>query len=338
MNRDVYLIAEAGVNHEGDLQYAIKMIEEAAKAGADAIKFQTYKAEKIASKHSPSYWDLTKESATSQYDLFKRYDRFGEEEYKILAKECKKWGINFLSTPFDFDSAEYLAPLMDRFKISSSDLTNTPFLKYIASFNKPIILSVGAATYSEIVRAVEVLEECNCNDLTLLHCVLSYPTKNEDANLQFIKKLREMFPQYKIGYSDHTLPDERMIILTTAVMLGATVIEKHFTLDKSRPGNDHYHAMDPHDIRVFRENVQLINTLIGTDLSRPLACEKDSRRFARRSIVATRAIKAGEVISEKDITFKRPGTGIPPYELELVLGRTAKVDIHEDTILTWEMI
>ncbi|EAO9488667.1 acetylneuraminic acid synthetase, partial [Salmonella enterica] len=242
----------------------------------------------------------------SQYALFKRYDKFGEEEYTRLAMECEKQGIDFLSTPFDFDSANYLAPLMKYFKISSSDITNIPFLKYIASFQKPIILSVGAATYSEIMCAVEVINNSGCTDLTLLHCVLSYPTKNEDANLQFIARLKEMFPNQKIGYSDHTMPDERMLILTSAVMLGASIIEKHFTLDKTKPGNDHYHAMDKNDIKVFKDNIQLLNTVIRDDYNRPLECEKESRKYARRSLVTTREIKAGEVIREKDITFKRP--------------------------------
>lgn len=338
MKGNVYLIAEAGVNHEGSLQEAIDMVKEAAAAGANAIKFQTYKAEWIASKHSPAYWDLSQEPATSQYELFKRYDKFGEREYTILAEECEKHKIDFLSTPFDFRSAEYLAPLMKKFKISSSDLTNLPFLRFIASFGKPILLSVGAATYSEISQAVEVLEQEGCSDITLLHCVLSYPTKDEDANLQMITRLKEMYPQYQIGYSDHTRPDQSMLILTTAYMLGATVIEKHFTLDKKKKGNDHYHAMDPSDIRKFRENIALLDKIIGNDFTRPLACESEARKYARRSIVAAKDIQAGEVITEQHITYKRPGTGISPEFSPIVVGRTAKVNIPEDTILTWDMI
>lgn len=335
---NVYLIAEAGVNHEGDIDTAIKMVEEAAKAGADAIKFQTYKAQHLASKNSPAYWDLTQESARSQYELFKRYDRFGEEEYRLLAEVCKKNNIDFFSTPFDFESVQFLAPLVKCFKISSSDITNLPFLEYIASFKKPIILSIGAATYTEITQAVECLESSGCKDLTLLHCVLSYPTKYEDANLQFIPRLKEMFPQCKIGYSDHTLPDERMLVLTTAALLGAEVIEKHFTLNKNLAGNDHYHAMDPNDIRMFKSNMELITKLQKNNYSRPLHCELDARKYARRSIVSSRHIPKGKIISPDDITYKRPGTGISPALVDIVIGREAKIDIEEDQPITWEMI
>lgn len=333
-----YLIAEAGVNHEGSIKTALEMVKVAAEAGADAIKFQTYTASKIASKNSPAYWDQSKEPANSQYDLFHRYDKFNEKEYKLLSEKCKKYHIDFLSTPFDFEAAEYLEPYMKLFKISSSDITNIPFLKFIAAFKKPILLSVGAATYSEIATAVEVLEKAGCNKITLLHCVLSYPTQNKDANLQFITRLREMFPQCKIGYSDHTMPDERMLILTTAYQLGAQVIEKHFTLDKSLPGNDHYHAMDANDIRKFKENIELLNEIQKDNFKRPLACEKDARKYARRSLVLNKSLSVGTVIKESDLMFKRPGTGIPPSEISNVIGRRVKKDTEEDTILTWDLI
>ncbi|MEK3935481.1 N-acetylneuraminate synthase family protein [Sporosarcina sp. FSL W7-1349] len=333
-----YLIAEAGVNHEGDIETALEMVRVAAQSGADAIKFQTYKASKIASKNSPAYWDQSKEPANSQYELFTRYDRFGEDEYKLIYNECVKNNIDFLSTPFDFEAAKYLASYMKVFKISSSDLTNKPFLEYLASFNKPILLSVGASKYSEIAEAVEILESAGCVDITLLHCVLSYPTENKDANLQFINRLKEMFPQCKIGYSDHTLPDERMLILTTAFLLGATVIEKHFTLDKTLPGNDHYHAMDSKDIKKFKENIELLNTIIDTSFKRPLDCETDARKYARRSIVVNKYLPKGSNISKSDLTFKRPGTGISPALIDEVVGRKVKEDIEEDTILTWKLI
>jgi len=333
-----YLIAEAGVNHEGSIETALEMVKVAAESGVNAIKFQTYKASKIASKNSPAYWDQSKEPATSQYELFTRYDNFGEEEYKLLYEECQKYNIEFLSTPFDFEAAKYLAPYMKVFKVSSSDITNKPFLQYIASFNKPVILSVGASTYSEIAAAIEILEVAGCNKITLLHCVLAYPTKNEDANLQFIPRLKEMFPQCGIGYSDHTLPDDRMLILTTAYQLGAEVIEKHFTLDKSLPGNDHYHAMNSDDILKFKENIEMLHEIQGENFTRPLDCEKDARKYARRSIVLNKFLAKGTTISESDITFKRPGTGIAPTFVEKVIGRKTQKDIQEDTTLTWDLI
>lgn len=338
INNGVYLIAEAGVNHEGNMETAIKMIEEAALAGADAIKFQTYKAEKISSKNSPAYWDLNKEATTSQYELFKKYDSFNEEEYIKLAKACKENNIDFLSTPFDFEAANFLNPLMKAFKISSSDLSNTPFLRHIANFNKPVILSVGASTTSEIFNAVEVLESMGSKDISLLHCILSYPTTYENANLQLIGDLIRLFPNYKIGYSDHTLPDESMMVLSAAYLNGAQIIEKHFTLDKTLSGNDHYHAMDPMDIRKFKNNINLLKSLFKDSYVRPLECEKNARVFARRSIVAAKNINQGQEFRPEHFTFKRPGTGIPPQFVDTLIGRRAKEEVLEDQIITWDTV
>ena len=227
---------------------------------------------------------------------------------------------------------------MDIYKISSSDLTNIPFIKYIASKNKPILLSTGASTLNEIKAAVNAIEEVSTVDIAIMHCVLSYPTSYEDANLLMIKDLAENFPDYEIGYSDHTKPDENMAVLTTAYNYGATILEKHFTVDKSLKGNDHYHAMDPDDVIKFRWNVHFLSKINGMKNKQPLICESSSRRQARRSIVAVRDIEKGEVISKDDLTFKRPGTGIYPSELDNVVGKTAKIDISEDTLLDFDML
>ncbi len=346
MREKPYIIAEMGVNfydtaremNISPLEAAKLYIREAKRVGVDAAKFQSYKAEKIASKNSPSYWDLSKEPTTSQFELFKKLDGFNQEDYEELCRYCREIGIDFMSTPFDYDSADYLYDLVDIYKISSSDITNIPFIKHIAKKGKPIYLSVGASYLSEVEEAVRAIKEEGNNDICLFHCVLSYPTQNEDANLNFIKHLKAVFPDVKIGFSDHTLPDECMTILTTAYMLGADVIEKHFTLDKTLKGNDHYHAGDPEDFRKAVDNFRLIQQILGSDKKTVLECEQIPRKQARRSLVLTRDIKAGEVLTEKDLVAKRPGTGISPKYLDIVLGRKVNADLDEDSILTWENI
>lgn len=345
-NKKPFLIAEIGVNFydiakkEGisDMDAAKLMVDEAKKCGVDAVKFQSYKAETIASRNSPAYWDLSEEPTTSQFELFKKFDKFGVSEYRELADYCKSVGIMFLSTPFDFESVDYLDEFMDIYKISSSDLTNIPFIKYIASKNKPILLSTGASTLSEIKQAVDAIEEVSTVDVAIMHCVLSYPTAYGDANLLMIKDLEEHFQDYEIGYSDHTKPDDNMAVLTTAYNYGATILEKHFTLDKTLKGNDHYHAMDPQDVVKFWDNVRFLAKINGMKIKQPLICESSARKEARRSIVASRNIKKGEEISDEDLTFKRPGTGIYPSRIDEVIGRIAKEDIPEDTILDFDML
>ncbi len=327
-----FIIAEAGVNHENDMDTAKKMIREAAKTGADAIKFQTYKAEKIAAKESPAYWDTN----MTQRDFFKKLDKFGEKEYRELAKEAEKKGIIFMSTPFDNESADFLDEIMPVFKISSSDITNIPFLRHIAKKNKPIFLSTGASTIAEIYNAVETIKEQGNNQIVLLHCVLSYPTKNSDANLRMIRHLQEIFPEYLIGYSDHTLPDENMMILVIASMLGATIIEKHYTLDKTLPGNDHYHAMDPNDLSKLTNNLRIVQDVLGEEVKRPVEAELPARNYARRSIVLAESMKKGEVITEEKLTTKRPATGISPIHYDLIVGKKIFADKEEDDILKWE--
>ena len=333
-----FLIAEIGVNHENDIKIAKKMIDEAKKAGADAVKFQTYKAEKLAVKDSPAYWDRTKEKTYSQYELFKKYDKFGEKEFLLLADYCKKRDIIFLSTPFDFSAADFLDKLVPFFKIASSDITNIPFIRYIARKKKPIILSTGAATIAEIDEAVNTIKEKGNRNIALLHCILDYPTQFEDANLNMIKHMKNIYPDLVIGYSDHTVPDKNMLILTMAYLSGAQIIEKHFTLDKSLPGNDHYHAMNPDDIRIFKNNLDLILTIGGEYYKKPMACERVSRENARRSLVANTAIRKGQIITTKMLTMKRPGTGISPKFFDQVVGRRAGQDIAKDEIITWSML
>ncbi len=331
-----FIIAEAGVNHEGSMDLAKRMIDEAVEGGARAIKFQTYKAETLASKNSPAYWDTSKEPTRNQYELFKKHDQFWKNEFEEIKRYCDQVGIEFLSTPFDLESAKFLNDLMDVFKISSSDITNLPFIEYICEFNKPIILSTGASYLWEIQRAVELINK-HGNSLSLLHCILNYPTKEENANLGMILDLKRKFPGAVIGYSDHTQPGD-MGVLVVAALLGARIIEKHFTFDKSLPGNDHYHAMDKEDLKAFWKKMDQTLLKIGRFEKQPLESENISRENARRSLVAARNIPAGKKIEREDLTWKRPAFGIPPYYLEDVIGKKAVVNISEDDIIKWNML
>ena len=341
-----YLIAEMGVNFYdtakvlgiSPLEAAKLYIDKAAQVGIDCAKFQSYKAETIVSKNSPAYWDIKKEPTKTQYELFQKFDGFGEKEYKELCDYTHLKGMDFTSTPFDYESADYLYDMVDFYKISSSDLSNLPFIKHIGAKGKPVYMSVGAAYLSEVDEAIRVLKEAGCKDIVIFHCVLSYPTAPKDANLKIIETLKKDFPYVRVGFSDHVAPDETMMTLATAYLLGAEVIEKHFTLDKTLSGNDHYHAGEPEDFAKAIKNFKWIDSVLGCSEKTVLECEKIPRREARRSLVLKRDIKQGEIIKAEDLIPKRPGTGISPQFADIVAGRTAKLDIAEDTILTWDMI
>lgn len=344
--RKPYLIAEIGVNFYDTakvmniplLEAAKLYIDEAWKAGIDCVKFQSYKADTIVSKNSPAYWDTTKEPTKTQYELFLKHDSFGREEYSELSKHAHAKGMDFTSTPFDYESADYLDEMVDFYKISSSDLTNLPFINHIGKKGKPVYMSVGAAYISEVDQAVRTLKEAGCEEIVLLHCVLSYPTVPEDANLRVIETLKKIFPDVRVGFSDHVAPDDSMMTLATAYLLGAEVLEKHFTLDKTLLGNDHYHAGDPEDFKKAIRNFEWINTVLGSEEKTVLSCEQTPRREARRSLVLTRDIKKGEIIRYEDIMAKRPGTGISPQYTDIIIGKSVKMDLKEDTILTWDML
>lgn len=341
-----YVIAEMGVNFYDTAKVlgilpidAAKLyIDEAARVGIDCAKFQAYKAKTIVSKNSPAYWDTTKETTKTQYELFLKFDGFNEQDYIELADYTHKKGMDFTATPFDYASADYLYDLVDFYKISSSDLSNIPFIHYIGEKGKPVYISVGAAYLSEVDEAVRTLLDAGCVDIVLLHCVLSYPTKPEDANLRVIETLKKIYPNITIGFSDHVAPDDEMLTLSTAYMLGAEVIEKHFTLDKTLAGNDHYHAGDPNDFKKAIDNFVWIKKILGSGEKTVLDCEKIPRREARRSLVFTRDMIVGEVIAESDLMAKRPGTGICPADINKIIGRTLKKNVKEDDILLWEML
>jgi N-acetylneuraminate synthase len=333
-----YLIAEAGVNHEGSLDRALEMIDAAAQAGADMIKFQSYKADTLASRHSPAYWDRTQEPATSQFELFQRYDAFDVPDYVKLAERCEARGVTFCTTPFDLYFVDALDPLLVCHKVASADITNLPLLRRVASKGKPVLLSTGASTLGEIDSALGVLREAGAPAIGVLHCVLEYPTSLENANLGAIGHLTEAFPAATIGYSDHVPPGDDCLALFLAWREGATVLEKHFTLDKSLPGNDHYHAMDPDDIVAFRRRCDETVKLLGAAEKRVYACEAPARIHARRSLVAADAIAKGTPLREEMLIAKRPGHGISPAEIDRILGRRLAVDVDADTVLTWDLV
>ena len=340
-----YIIAEAGVNYYefaerfsvSPLEGAKMMVKAAAENGADAIKFQTYKAKYLAMKDSPGAWDRNDIPVETQYELFQMYDRLGEEEYRNLSEYAEHLGIAFISTPFDLESADYLEPYMEEYKISSSDISNIPLLTKIAKKNLPVILSTGASTVEEIDEAIALIRKYNDKKLTLLHCVLEYPTPYEDANLLKIQSLSKRYPDAIVGYSDHTKPDSNMDVLKTAFLLGAKVIEKHFTLDKTiKKKNYHFHSMDCDDLRKLKESLEFIKTICGNDI---LGCQENeimTRNSVRRSAVSAYPIMKGEKLSENMVIFKRPGTGIAPKDFLTIIGKTAVVDIKEDTLLRYE--
>lgn len=341
-----YLIAEMGVNFYDTakqlgitpLAAAKLYIDAAAEVGIDCAKFQSYKADTIVSKNSPAYWDLSKEPTKTQHALFMKHDGFNKEDYQELCDYTHAKGMDFTSTPFDYASADYLNSMVDFYKISSSDLSNLPFIRHIAKKRKPVYMSVGASYLSEVDEAVRVLQEEKCPEIVILHCVLSYPTDFRNANLRVIETLKRIYPNVKVGYSDHVAPDNTMMTLSTAYLLGADVIEKHFTLDKTLPGNDHYHSGNPEDFKKAIANFRLIDLILGSPEKTVLECEMVPRREARRSLVLTRSMKSGEIIQKEDLMPKRPGTGISPIYADIVIGRAVKTDLAEDTVLTWNMI
>ena len=318
-----YWIAEAGVNHEGSLDTAIQMVIAAKHAGADAIKFQFYKAEKIASSDAKSYWDRNEEPSENQVELFQKYDNFSAQDFQKIAIECKRKNIEFLCTPFDLDGADFLNELVPAFKISSSDFNNYPLIKRVKSKNKPIILSTGATTQKELEQ---FRIQYGVDNTILLHCVLNYPTKNENANLSMISELKRMFKNSLVGYSDHTIASPRGACFL-ASGLGACVIEKHFSLDKTLKGNDHYHSATPEDLKELITESEIAWSMRGNGLLDIENVQLEARQQARRSIYAAVDIEKGKKISEEMLIMLRPGTGLPPTEIDNVVGRIAKQDI-----------
>lgn len=338
---DPYIIAEIGMNYEGSMERAKRMIASIARAGGHAAKFQTYKAETLASvKNSPAYWDTSKEATTSQFELFQRFDSFGPDEYRELAEYCAEQGIDFLSTPFDLESVDMLGPLMPAVKIASADLTNVPLLRKVARTGKPVILSVGASTHDEIAWALDTLEAAGAAEIALLHCVLRYPTPAEHANLMGIGELQRRFgDRATIGYSDHVAPEGSGATpaLDMAVVMGARVIEKHFTDDRNGIGNDHYHAFDEAGVVEFVSHLAKFRELAGTGAP-DVEAQGAAIQNARRRIFAARDIAAGSVLAEEDLIALRADTGVEISQWDSVVGREIDRAIGAGEPLTWDLI
>ena len=335
-NQKIIIIAEAGVNHNASLERARQMVIEAAKAGADYVKFQTAVPELVISSIAPKaeYQKETTGSEESQLDMC-RAIHLPLDAYDELAELCKEVGIGFMSTPFDLVSIDKLASLeMDYWKIPSGEITNLPYLRKIAQKGGRVILSTGMSTLDEVRDAVKVLEEggIKAADIILLHCTTQYPTPMEDVNLLAMNPLKEVGTG-GVGYSDHTLGIEVPI---AAAALGACVIEKHFTLDKSLPGPDHRASLDPAELTAMVKAVRNIEKALGSPEKRVAESERPNIEVARKSIVAARPIKKGEIFTEENITVKRPGNGINPMRWDSVIGMKAPRDFDYDALITLE--
>ena len=326
----VYIIAEAGVNHNGDINLAYQLVDAAKAAGVDCIKFQTFKSENLVS-HTAQKAEYQKAATgdSSQQDMLKQLElSFGE--FVSLKEYCDRKGICFLSTPFDFESIEFLNSIeMPFWKIPSGEVTNYPYLVALAKTGKPVVMSTGMCEMQEIEDAITVLRENGTSEIKLLHCNTEYPTPYEDVNLRAMKTLRDAFG-VEVGYSDHTKGIEVPI---AAVAMGAAVIEKHFTLDRNMEGPDHKASLEPQELKQMVDSIRHIEAALGSGDKKPSPSEKKNMAVARKSIVAAARIKAGDILTEENITVKRPGNGICPMRWKEVLGTRAVRDFEEDELI-----
>ncbi len=331
------IILEAGVNHEGSLSKALEMVELAASCGVYSIKFQTYKAETLAAINSPRYWDPIKEPTQSQRELFSKYDSFGLNEYREIAQHCAKFNILFSTTFFDEKLLEEMDELVTFHKIASADITNYRLIQEVAKRNKPILLSTGAATIQEVQLAVRQITSINkFLEVTLLHCVLNYPTEHHNANLGRILVLKDEFPSLNVGYSDHTLPEYSEQAICTAYLFGASVIETHFTFNKNLPGNDHYHALDASDVMRLRMKLNTLESMQRYDEKGFIELQHEARLYARRGVYAREEIKQGSKIFEDNLICLRPvpQNGYPASELKSIVGKYCLNDIKSGEAIT----
>ena len=328
----MFIIAEAGVNHNGDVEIAKEMIHAAAGAGADAVKFQSFNTNQMASKHAPCA-PYQKRAANYRDQLGMLMElELSRDDFEQLFTECKKSGISFIASPFDTDSADYLYKLgVELFKIASGEITNFPLLRQIGGYRKPVVLSTGMATLGEIEWAINTLIRFGLKRemITLMHCNTSYPTPIEDVNLRAMLTLKEAF-QCPVGYSDHTLGIE---IPIAAAALGARFIEKHLTINRSLQGPDHAASLEPHELKEMVRAIRNVEKALGSGIKSPSPSELVNLEAARKSIVAKRPIKKGEEFTEENITTKRPGTGLSPIYWEELVGKKAKRDFEFDELI-----
>jgi len=331
--KKVFIIAEAGVNHNGSSDIAKELIDAAVKAGADAVKFQTFKAANLVSKtaQKADYQKRTTDVEESQFEMIQKLE-LDVDAHKKLISYCKHKNILFLSTPFDHESIELLHKLgLEVFKIPSGEITNLPYLRHIGSLNKRVILSTGMANLGEIEAAINVIIQAGSNrkNITILHANTEYPTPMKDVNLKAMVTIGNAF-NTNYGYSDHTLGIEVPI---AAVALGASIIEKHFTLDKNMPGPDHRASLEPHELISMIQAIRNIEQALGSTVKKPSPSEAKNKSIARKSLVAKTSIKEGEFFTEENLTIKRPGTGISPMRWDEVIGTKAVNSYQEDDLI-----
>lgn len=331
-----FIIAEAGVNHNGDVSLAKRLIDAAVQSGADAVKFQTFHTDKniTHTAEKADYQKHTTPSDESQYDMIKKLE-LPDDVFFELSDYAKNRGIIFLSTPFDNESVDLLDRIdVPAFKIPSGEITNYPLLKKIAEKERTIILSTGMATLGEVEDAFHYLKKCGAEDIILLHCTTSYPASIQSVNLRAMETLRCAF-QVPVGYSDHT---EGITIPIAAVAMGACVLEKHFTLDRTLPGPDHKASLEPHELRAMVKAIRDVETARGNGIKEPNKEEEAIKKVARKSIVAQCDINAGYRLKESDLAIKRPGTGIEPRYFGLIVNKKARIHIQQDQVIMWDMI
>ncbi|MGD8386344.1 MAG: N-acetylneuraminate synthase [Desulfobacteraceae bacterium] len=330
-----FVIAEAGVNHNGDVEAAEQLVMAAVEAGADAVKFQTFRASSLVTRSAPKADYQEKSTGSgSQWDMLRGLE-LPEAAWKEIKTHCEKAGILFLSSVFDEQGIDLLEGLdVAAYKLGSGELTNDSLLRYAAQKRKPLILSTGMSTLDEVSEAVEIVREAGAREIVLLHCVSCYPADPEDANLRAMETLRQAF-DVPVGFSDHTVGTE---VAFAAVALGATVIEKHFTLDRTLPGPDHKASLEPRELEALIHGIRRVERALGHGRKEPVPAEEDIAKAARRSIVAAEDIPSGTRIREKALAFRRPGTGLAPAERQQLVGRRARTDIPAGTLISMEMV
>lgn len=329
--KKTFIIAEAGVNHNGSFELAKQLVDKAVWAGADCIKFQTFNSKNLVSKNAQKaeYQKKTTDSSESQLEMLKKLE-LSKEEFIELRDYCNQKGIMFLSTPFDLESIDFLASIgVKIWKVPSGEITNYPFLRAIGKRKESVIMSTGMCSLEEVRDSLKVLKEFGTTDITLLHCTTEYPAPYDSVNLKAMLTLQNEFG-YKVGYSDHTNGIE---IPVAAIAMGATVIEKHFTLDKTMEGPDHKASLEPEELRQMVLSIRNVEAAIGDGIKQPSDAEKKNIAIARKSIVAACDIKKGEVFTENNLTAKRPGNGISPMQWEKILGKSAIKDFETDEMI-----
>lgn len=330
----VYIIAEAGVNHNGNLSTAIELVKKAKESGCNCIKFQTFNADRIATKKAKKadYQIKNTNSDDTQYEMLKKLE-LSESDFSIIIKECENINIDFMSAPFDVEDVYTLDRLnMKRFKIPSGEITNKPLVEAVALTQKPLILSTGMCTIDEVEQAIDWIYKSGNRQVALLHCTSNYPTPIDEVNMKAMLTLKEKFG-LPVGYSDHT---EGTVIPIMAVSMGAQIIEKHFTLDKSMNGPDHKASLELCELSKMVNEIRMVEEAFGDGIKEPTDSERNIKKLVRKSIVASKKLKKGHIITEKDLSCKRPGTGIEPKFIEEVVGKKLNKDLNQDTLILFE--